>query len=562
MNTSFTIPNNIGTLLDKAAQMVKEGLDKFDIDDLRSLLDKIENVRKAMNDGVLRIVLLGSFSDGKTTAVAGLLGRLEDSMQIDRNESTDELRIYHPMKGIEIVDTPGLFGTKEKEVDGRNVKFSDVTLQYLSEAHIVIYVCDADNPIKDSHEEVLRKILRDLGKLDHTIFVLNKMDRLYDMSDEKDYEYGVKQKRENVIERLRAIINLTPSEERRLHIVCIASNPNEEGLPKWFGKMEDYLKLSRIGDFRKVLTEVVKQSDASQLRNNTALVAIRDSMVKTQGVIDSDLKSQPRDLEKAEDAAAKMQTEQKILYAELEATWQSLTSELDAYRTELISSVSGASVQTFPTILEGRIGMDAEGKVSFSIFERDLENMLRGTSESANHIVQQHAVVFKEGFKDQENFIKGAAKKGAKALKNVKITREQVFAIRDALFKNFKFKPWGAKNLTDKLNKWMGRGAVAIQVAIEAWTFWQQYKANKNLEEAKAEIINVLRQALCEVDAMVKDKDDYFRNFAPQYQQIVDALKQSNALVDELKQRMEELEAYSSKVKAFIETEDAEYTEL
>ena len=82
------------------------------------------------------------------------------------------------------------------------------------------------------------------------------------------------------------------------------------------------------------------------------------------------------------------------------------------------------------------------------------------------------------------------------------------------------------------------------------------------MKKAKTEIINVLRQSFVEVDNLVKNKDDYFRNFAPQYQKIADALKQSTALVNELKHRMEELEDYSSKIKAFIEAEDAEYTEL
>ena len=136
-------------------------------------MSKIESIRSAIKDGIVRIVLLGSFSDGKTTAIAGLLGRLEDTMKIDSDESSDELKVYRPLglkKGFEIVDTPGLFGTKEKEVNGENIKFSDITKRYISEAHIIIYVCDAVNPLKDSHVGVIKWVLRDLGKLSKTIF--------------------------------------------------------------------------------------------------------------------------------------------------------------------------------------------------------------------------------------------------------------------------------------------------------------------------------------------------------------------------------------------------------
>ena len=113
---------NTNDLLDKVDKLVREGVN-YGLN-LQSLLSKIESIRSAIKDGIVRIVLLGSFSDGKTTAVAGLLGRLEDTMKIDSDESSDELKVYRPMglkKGFEIVDTPGLFGTKEKEVNGENI---------------------------------------------------------------------------------------------------------------------------------------------------------------------------------------------------------------------------------------------------------------------------------------------------------------------------------------------------------------------------------------------------------------------------------------------------------
>ena len=77
--------------------------------EMTPIFKKLESVSKAIDDGIVRIVLLGSFSDGKTSAIAGLLGRLENTMKIDRDESSDELEIYRPMglkQGFEIVDTP------------------------------------------------------------------------------------------------------------------------------------------------------------------------------------------------------------------------------------------------------------------------------------------------------------------------------------------------------------------------------------------------------------------------------------------------------------------------
>ncbi len=62
----------------------------------------------------------------------------------------------------------------------------------------------------------------------------------YDLTDEEDYQYGVRIKKENLVSRLRTTINLTPDEERRLNIVCIAADPKGKGLEHWFTKSEDY----------------------------------------------------------------------------------------------------------------------------------------------------------------------------------------------------------------------------------------------------------------------------------------------------------------------------------
>ena len=143
-------------------RLLESGLNS--IPELQPYIDKVNSIINTVNDGEISVVLLGSFSDGKTSAIAGLLGCLEDNMKIDNDESSDELTIYRPKdlkKGFKIVDTPGLFGTKEKEIDGKDIKFSQITERYISEAHIIIYVCDAVVPLKESHVEIIRRIMRD-----------------------------------------------------------------------------------------------------------------------------------------------------------------------------------------------------------------------------------------------------------------------------------------------------------------------------------------------------------------------------------------------------------------
>ena len=61
--------------------------------DFSDVIKKLDNVCKSISDDIIRIVLMGTFSDGKTSAIAGMLGRLDDSMKIDLDElRNDSLR--------------------------------------------------------------------------------------------------------------------------------------------------------------------------------------------------------------------------------------------------------------------------------------------------------------------------------------------------------------------------------------------------------------------------------------------------------------------------------------
>lgn len=555
---------NTNDLLDKVDKLVKEGVN-YGLN-LQSLLSKIESIRSAIKDGIVRIVLLGSFSDGKTTAVAGLLGRLEDTMKIDSDESSDELKVYRPMglkKGFEIVDTPGLFGTKKKEVNGENVKFSDITKRYISEAHIIIYVCDAVNPLKDSHVGVIRWVLRDLGKLDSTIFVINKMDEAgYDMLDEDDYKYGSKIKKENLISRLRTTMNLTPDEESRLHIVCIAADPKGKGLPYWFAKEGDYLKRSHIENLRNVLSNVVNSSDADQLKGKTNATSIKDIVSSTQAAIDQTIRPLEKSLPKAEEAGKDMALEKNNLSKELEVAKKSLVEDFDSYRNSLIAEVSGASVETFGEILESKVGIGADGKLSFSIFEREIDNILQGAATNIDRAVSASSITFERGFGAQEKFLLGAAQQGSKYLKGIKIDNTQVLAVRDALFKNIKFKPWGATNLAKNVTKGFAWAAVGINVGLEAYSLYTKWKQSKELDKAKTQVLSVLRGSFDRVDKTFSSNEAYINNFAPQYIELEQALKDRENQIAILKQRVKDLEAYSSKVKAFLDAEDADYKEV
>ncbi|MCQ2329927.1 MAG: 50S ribosome-binding GTPase [Paludibacteraceae bacterium] len=530
--------------------------------DMGDLLKKVDSVRKMINDENLRIVLLGSFSDGKTSAIAGLLGRLEDTMKIDQDESSDDLQIYRfpGLDKVEFVDTPGLFGTKEKEVDGKEVKYSDITKKYLSESQIVVYVCDAVNPLKDSHVPVMKWILRDLKKLDSTVFVINKMDEAgYDLTDPEEYEQAKKIKKENLTSRLRNSINLTPQEEANLHIVCVAADPKGKGLSHWFSKPDDYLRRSHIDSLREALKNVIDSSNEKDLNNKAIAVSIDSTLASLENSIDDVSLPIGKALNNVKVSFADLETDKRNLKSQLDRNQSSLVDQLDNYKMSLFSDIAGASVETIGEVIDRALGME-DGNVTFYVFQRKINQMISACVESNDAEIKSVSVRFEQEFNEHEQFLNGALKKGAGLLKNVKVSNTQVKAVRDAIAASYKFKPWGAVKLAANITKWMGRVAVGIQVAIEAISFIKALKSSKELDKTKRDLKSAIDSVFSELYHNING-DAYYTNFAPSYMDMCNQLEERKRNVETLEKKLAELEAFKQRVIKFNESqiEDVEF---
>lgn len=551
--------------LDKIKVLLEEGLG-YGLK-LQDCLKKVDSIKGMLNDGIVRIVLLGSFSDGKTSAIAGLLGRLEDTMKIDPDESSDELTVYRPLglkQGFEIVDTPGLFGSKEKEVDGHSVKLSDITKKYLSEAHIVIYVCDAVNPLKESHSPIIKWIMRDLGKLSSSIFVINKMDEAgYDMTDEQDYLRGNKIKKETFIKRLRETINLTPFEEKSLNIVCIAADPKGKGLSHWFTKTEDYMRRSHIGDFRKCLDDVVEKANANTLRKNAASTSVNDMLVTLNKEITNVCNPLNKRFDKVEDSCRLLTTECQQLKSELAVNLDTMRSQLDSYKAGLYADIQGATVETIGEIIDRALGRQGD-KVTGYVVENSIKSITSACSEGNSQSLQMSAVMFEREFNNQNALLKESMKGGAEYLKNTSVSKDTVFAVRDWIKDwfgvNHKFGPWGAHNLSKSLTKNFGRVAVGINVVLEIWDVVQRMKAISELNKAKSDILKSLDDVFASVYQSFQG-EAYYKNYAPSYIEMCKAVLQRENEVKELKKKVQELEAYKSKITNFLHN-DVQYVDF
>ncbi|GAA7856463.1 hypothetical protein HpBT0303_10190 [Helicobacter pylori] len=184
--------------LEKLLDFIHTG-EKYGIEIEESFKKKINSTKKSATDQKLRVALVGGFSEGKTSIVAAWIERLDKSMKIDHQESSDAVKIYDIDNEIELVDTPGLFGFKGKEHDsGKIERYKDITKKYVSEAHLILYALNPSNPIKESRKDDLNWLFRTLNLLSRTIFVISRFDEEADIEDEEDYNKRFETKKENI----------------------------------------------------------------------------------------------------------------------------------------------------------------------------------------------------------------------------------------------------------------------------------------------------------------------------------------------------------------------------
>ncbi|AHZ28565.1 labile enterotoxin output A [Helicobacter pylori] len=235
--------------------------EKYGIKVEESLKDKIRNAIKNVAGQKLKVALVGGFSCGKTSIAVAWIDRLDESMKIDHKESSDAVKIYDIDDEMELVDTPGLFGFKEKITDsGKIERYKDITKKYVSEAHLILYTLNPSNPIKESHKDDLNWLFRTLNLLSRTIFVISRFDEEADIEDEEDYNKRFKIKKENVQNRLNDLISLSEEEKEGLIIVAVAANPYDLGVEHWLKHKEEFQKLSHIKTLQDATQKKIEEN--------------------------------------------------------------------------------------------------------------------------------------------------------------------------------------------------------------------------------------------------------------------------------------------------------------
>lgn len=543
-------------------ELIKNG-EQYGID-LNDINAKLSSIKESLENNRIKVALIGGYSEGKTTLAAGWLGRLEENMNIDTEESSDSIQVYRPEgleKDCEIIDTPGLYGFKSLQ-DG--TKFKELTLKYVSEAHLILFVLNPDNPIKDSHEETVKWLFRDLNKIDSVIFVINKMDDVANLKDPDSFQEKFEIKKQNVIDALDRIIELSENERNSMTIVGVSANPQERGLKFWLERKEDYLQRSRINELRERTNNILANSKVS-LVQNTNLSVIKDILIKQYDNTRPFINNLSETVESRKDIVDSLKNDFEIVQSKINGMMDPLSEELISYKNELVRKFIGSDETNFAIYVQEEIGKNA---INFeirlnNIFRRYVDE-INGLQSSLNKSFENE-INFAQNLLDKHNTL---IKSGLTGLNRIPVTQWHsiINNSRNFLNTNFntaiKFKPWGITKLAKNVT-----GALAI-IGI-AWeiigTVRSIYKSNK-FDKSKKEVIDSVSEIIDEHLKLLKDKKKFIQTFAPHLKDLEKRINEFSMEYEKILQYKLDLENWFNSVQNFsfkdFDIEDIDYEDI
>ncbi len=544
-------------ILQKLLDFVHAG-EEYGIKVEESLKDKIHNAIKDVSGQKLKVALVGGFSCGKTSIAAAWIERLDKSMKIDHKESSDAVKIYDIDNEIELVDTPGLFGFKEKITDsGKIERYKDITKKYVSEAHLILYALNPSNPIKESHKDDLNWLFRTLNLLSRTIFVISRFDEEADVEDEEDYNKRFKIKKENIQNRLNDLISLSEKEKEGLIIVAVAANPYDLGVEHWLKHKEEFQKLSHIKTLQDATQKKIKENGGKlTIIEEAKKSVIQDVIHRQMPPAKQALQDINGEMEYLNKTLEKRRKDIQNLNSEISQARIHLKEFITRYFSDLILQVLGTSLETFNDFVIREIGdkgINIETKVQ-NEFERQTQGIVNEISKIETgfnadmSFFEKHAGALGKigiNFLNQSGFINAT---------NIKLARDGIVAAGKfvGIDLALKFKPWGAVKLAGNLNK----ALPLIGLAFEVWDSWKESQKIEKLEKAKEEMKSNFDGQKQEILALINDETRFKQTCFPSVFELEKCIQACEENVKKTQECAQGLEKWIQTGEDFIKGED------
>lgn len=511
-------------LLSKLEGFITQG-QEFGLEVSKDIKAKLQNSLNILQGDKLKIALIGGFSEGKTSIAAAWLGKIDPAtMNISASESSNAVKIYDIDEEYQLIDTPGLYGYKEQvNTDAQEIeKYKDITKKYVSEAHIVLYVMNSKNPIKESHIEDLKWLFKDLNLLPRTVFVLSRFDEVADVEDELDYQDKFKIKEQNVKERLSSILDLTPQDTNNLQVVAVSANPFDEGVDYWMENRAEFEQLSHIKLLQNATSEIVKKSGGyTGLIEETRKSIISDILIKKIPEIEEQQSLLSKEMEKLNQIYEIETGALNVISKKIANAKTNLRSSFNGYFQDLVMQVQGTSLETIGEFLVREIGNEG------SVISSKINEYFQNETNQINIALNTQAINFNAEIENIDTAVGSLTKKGLNHLaKNIKLDNNTILAARNGLVATgklmglnlkdaLKFNPWGAVKFANNINK----ALPLIGIAVDAWDSWNQAKKLEAFQIAKKDLVETLQSQQKNILELI-DKEEFIEKFFPIYKEL------------------------------------------
>ena len=495
-------------ILQRLLKFVQDG-QKFGVRVDDNLISKITTGIDEEKSKKLKVALIGGFSEGKTSIAAAWSGNYDpETMKIDADESSDEVQVYH-LEDFDLVDTPGLFGFKEKS---NLVKYKEITREYVSKANLILYVMSPNNPIKDSHKDELKWLFKDLNLLPRTVLVISRFDEEADIEDSKEYKERFETKKENVLCRLRDFDII--SDNQLVPIVAVSANPFGEGFDYWLSNRDEYNQISHIPDLQIATVDQIKNNGGENaLVLATSQSIVKDVIQRQMPIVLEKVAEAVNEISEFKNALSDVKREQEKSERNIGNARIELRSYVENLFTDLIIQIKGSDIETFDEVFERNIG--AGGIVLKTNIQNEFERQLGTIARE----ISKAETSFNASVNHYNNMVGDLVIQGVKIggdfLKKAQISNKAVLTARDFVMPSLKFKPWGAVKIADKLSKGTAVFGAVIGVGFELWDTYSDAKKKEEFKKNIESIVEQLNQQRNDYLGFINNPQDFIEQFFP-----------------------------------------------
>lgn len=527
------------------------------------LAEKLQKSIQSAADQKLKVALIGGFSEGKTSIAAAWLEELDrKSMKISQQESSSEVAIYDFKDQLQIIDTPGLFGFKEKinASTDQIEKYKDITKRYVSEAHLVLYVMNSTNAIKESHTEDLKWLFRTLNLLSRTVFVLSRFDEVADMSDAAEFNEKFLVKKDSVVKRLHDVLELTAQEQADIAVVAVSANPFDMGTEHWLRNIAEFRSLSRIGELQAATRRKIESNGGLlALANETKKSIISDVIAKQLPAAKEAYALLADEARRIAEIKQGQALELQKVHGNIQQAQVRLHGRLLRYFEDLQLQARNVGMDTFNDFMHREVGN--EGCLVQQRIQEIFTEEVGGISRDLNRI----QINVNNELTHYNDVVSSLGKKGVNYLSQPGvITNSSVLAVRDSVSvatkmigldigKYLKFKPWGATKLANGL----GSTLAVVGIALEAWDSYKEQERQAKFAQAIGGMIEKFQEQSKEVTRLI-EAPDFSEQFFPAFVNLRQQLDAIDAEMNTLQERETRFKKWYADGMAI----DAEFREI